>query len=158
MPLAVLTRHPQLSDRTTGEMDVYGMDGSVRTIRTLELAHVDKDGDGITDRGVSRIPAGTYSVVPHDSRKYPGVWRVENVEGRTAILLHAGNYPRHTHGCILLGLAHKDIDGDGVADLSASRKAVELLRTLIPSRRFTLVVRDEDPVAEVSSITLAPLA
>jgi hypothetical protein len=35
---------------------------------------------------------------------------VGNVPGRTGILLHGGNKPWHTTGCILLGAVHKDSD------------------------------------------------
>lgn len=153
---ALLTRLHHLPGRTLGALDVQAGDGRTYVLSTLELGHVDADGDGLTDRGVSRIPAGVYDVVPHDSAKYPGVWRLLGVPGRTAILIHGGNFPRHTRGCILVGLRHADVDGDGVVDVAASRAAVRLLREIIPARRFVLTVRDAEPVVRAERVPILP--
>lgn len=54
-------------------------------------------------RGV-QIPAGTYPVglypSPHFGRLMP---IVESVPGRSDILIHWGNYPQNSEGCILVG-------------------------------------------------------
>lgn len=52
---------------------------------------------------ISRIPAGTYQCLPYSSKKYPDVVELQNVENRSKILIHAGNYPKDTQGCIILG-------------------------------------------------------
>lgn len=88
--------------------------------------------------GKSCIPAGTYGVVPHDGEKYKDVWRLENVKGRSAILIHAGNTINDTQGCILVGRSFTMF-----ADLPAildSRDALELLRKELPDK-FTLRIR-----------------
>lgn len=53
--------------------------------------------------GESCIPAGTYNVTPHNGTKYKGVWILNDVPGRSAILIHHGNTIRDTRGCILTG-------------------------------------------------------
>jgi len=52
---------------------------------------------------ISCIPAGKYICKKYTSEKYPNVWQVKNVEGRSYILIHNGNLEKHTQGCILVG-------------------------------------------------------
>lgn len=52
--------------------------------------------------GISCIPADTYICERYSSIKYPDTWEVKDVEGRTHILLHAGNTEEATRGCIVL--------------------------------------------------------
>jgi hypothetical protein len=53
--------------------------------------------------GISCIPTGEYLCQKVNSPKYKDVFEVKDVEGRTHILLHAGNTEKHTRGCILVG-------------------------------------------------------
>jgi len=85
-------------------------------------------------RKVSCIPEGTYQVVKHTGAKFKDVWRLLDVPGRDAILIHAGNTIKDTEGCILVGL--QSMKG-GVAQ---SREAIALLRSILPST-FNLEVR-----------------
>jgi hypothetical protein len=52
---------------------------------------------------ISCIPAGKYIAKKYNSQKYPDVWELQNVEGRSYILIHNGNLEKHTQGCILVG-------------------------------------------------------
>lgn len=60
---------------------------------------------------VSCIPKGTYLFTPRYSQKYREHYLVNDVEGRTYILMHSGNvagdleqgYKTHSAGCILIG-------------------------------------------------------
>lgn len=62
-------------------------------------------------RNESCIPAGVYEVHLYDSPKYGSVYLIRQVEGRSHILLHHGNYfgdragglRSNTSGCVLLG-------------------------------------------------------
>lgn len=52
---------------------------------------------------ISCIPEGTYKVRQYQSRKFGLTWRLEDVPGRTDILIHAGNTITDSKGCILVG-------------------------------------------------------
>ena len=87
-----------------------------------------------------RIPDGTYDVQPYSGTKYKDVWHVQNVPGRTAILIHWGNFERNTEGCILLGIGAGFSEGEGPA-VWQSKKAIEYFRTLVGNEDFTLTIR-----------------
>lgn len=89
-----------------------------------------------------RIPAGTYNLVWHSSAKYQGVVRLYNdqVPQSRAILIHAGNYPSNTDGCLLAGKT-RDVDVVG-----ASRGAVDELMQWIRERgidNVRVVIKDQ---------------
>lgn len=88
---------------------------------------------------ISCIPAGIYYCVPHTGPKFSNVWRLERVEGREAILIHAGNTLYDTSGCILVGLSFGEIKGK-LAVLH-SQDALEMLRKKLP-KEFTIQVID----------------
>jgi hypothetical protein len=52
----------------------------------------------------SCIPFGIYNCAKHNSPKFGEVFKVLHVPNREEILFHAGNFPKDTHGCLLLGL------------------------------------------------------
>lgn len=88
--------------------------------------------DGITtfvgraiERTAVSFPPGTYRVVREYSPKFGAMlWELKGVAGRSEIKIHVANYANQLDGCIGLGTAHQDIDGDGVTDLAESRKAL----------------------------------
>jgi RHS repeat-associated protein len=52
-----------------------------------------------------RIPEGSYDVMKNDGKDYPGVPKLFNsdVSKERGILIHNGNLPDHTRGCLLIG-------------------------------------------------------
>jgi hypothetical protein len=66
---------------------------------TLELPYLNNEVN------ISCIPAASYLCAPYSSPKYPNVYQVLGVPGRTSILFHKGNVIEDTEGCILLGNA-----------------------------------------------------
>lgn len=90
--------------------------------------------------GESCIPEGVYLVTPHSGTKYKNVWIVNDVPGRSAILIHWGNTENDTQGCILAGMSFVP---DQVA-ITQSRKAVDNLRIVLP-KRFLLNVTSAYP-------------
>lgn len=56
-----------------------------------------------TEGSNKAIPGGRYQVIPkaHQWQKYQ--WYLKNVEGRTGIAIHTGNYGKDTEGCLLPG-------------------------------------------------------
>lgn len=87
---------------------------------------------------VSCIPPGAYACAWHKSPRYMWVYAVLGVEGRSHILIHAGNIVRHTRGCILPGKRVGQL-GDYPAVLN-SRAATRALFTYLDKRPFTLEV------------------
>lgn len=120
------------SDRgTLGSIKIRGVDHKPLFTCENPLRQTPKD---------SRIPAGVYTCRPYSSSKYPHVYEVMNVPGRTGILFHWGNTERDTQGCILLGLGAGAILHDPA--VFTSRPAVEKFRELIGDEEFELTIFD----------------
>jgi hypothetical protein len=91
----------------------------------------------------SCIPAGCYQVIKYDWVNHGLVFWVQNVPGRTDILIHAGNYAAgvkiDTKGCILVGSGFEDINGDGSIDIIETRKTLDRLISILPDE-FQLII------------------
>lgn len=134
-----LRRRVNLATATRG---VFEDDDGAFFCFTLEEPWRDADGDGIGDRKVSRIPAGSYTCFRRwsNSRKRD-VFEVRGVEGRTAILIHSGNTVADTEGCILLGQREGFLEQEPAVLLS--RAAVEaLMERFAGTNAFPLDVED----------------
>ena len=85
---------------------------------TLELPWLDNQ------KNISCIPTGEYNYI---KRVSPGkgyeVIELVDVPDRAYIQIHLGNYTRQIEGCILPGTGLKDIDQDGVIDVTNSEEA-----------------------------------
>ena len=97
-----IRRYKDIYDGTIGKFELTGVNTVLMTGYTLESA-----GPDTTERGKDRrIPAGLYQVAWHKSPKFNRVVPVlhnEQVPKDRYIEIHAGNYPKDTEGCILLG-------------------------------------------------------
>lgn len=101
----IIKRFKNIDDGTIGEFVLYEGAKAVQRGYTLEPAGEDTTQSG-KDR---RIPAGLYQTVWHDSPRFKRVLPLlfnDNVPKSRYILIHAGNYPKHTQGCILLGASY----------------------------------------------------
>lgn len=98
-----------------------------------------EDPDNGNAIGESCIPEGTYTVISHNSPKFPNTWQVTNVPGRSAILIHNGNTIDDTLGCILVGETYGNINGKPA--VTNSVKTLAKLRTILPDT-FTLTIKD----------------
>ena len=108
--------------QTIGEGQVVNeLGGVLFQFKTLELPWKDNE------RRVSCIPPGTYEIIKHTSPKFGECWWLQDVPGRSEILIHAANYVRQLRGCIAPGLTCADIDGDGNLDVTSSRIAMTKL-------------------------------
>jgi len=108
-----------------------------------------------------KIPAGTYKgVLRSKSMKNfvqgPGarlgktgdfLLEIAGVPKRTDILIHAGNKPEHSEGCIMLGPATKNLDGEPIAP--DGLKKLRLLfydgedsPSATPNKSITIEVKD----------------
>ena len=81
---------------------------------------------------VSCQPTGIYTAKKHQSPKFKESFWLQNVPGRSEILMHVGNYTSDILGCILPGDRHTDINGDGIMDVANSKKTMSELYKLMP--------------------------
>ena len=82
-------------------------------------------------RRVSSIPLGKYIAKKHISPKFGECLWIQDVEGRSEILVHSGNFHTQILGCILIGFDLKDIDKDGYLDVTYSKPSMRKLMKLI---------------------------
>lgn len=81
------------------------------------------------------IPSGDYNVVLAPSPKFGKLMpRLCNVPGRVGILIHQGNSPKDTHGCILVG--YNDLPGG----LLNSKRTFTWLMALLASVDESVVI------------------
>jgi len=92
---------------------------------TLELP--DKDNQS----SISCIPEGTYNFHTRVSGKNGFVIELEDVEDRTYIQVHAGNYISQIEGCILVGDSIKWLNQDDVPDVTNSKNTLKKLLNLV---------------------------
>lgn len=134
--MEILIKRTYKTNATYGEGQVIDENHVVQfDFKTLELP--DKDNQ----RMVSCIPEGTYMVhkcKPTAKRKYE-YFHVTEVPGRDSILFHPGNYTHQILGCILPGEEHKDLDKDGLPDITNTTATLKILTTLLPDK-FKLTI------------------
>lgn len=84
-------------------------------------------------RNVSCIPADSYEAIAinRGSNGDYAIW-LQNVPGRSEILIHTANFVYQLQGCIAPGTDFKHLDRDGVIDIANSRKVMEELERNIP--------------------------
>ncbi|WP_417366884.1 DUF5675 family protein [Flavobacterium beibuense] len=133
---AVLTRELSQSKQTLGRLVLYDREmNKVFECKTLELPWKNNE------RQKSCIPSGLYNITLRTSPKYGRHFLVNNVKGRDAILIHAGNYYTDILGCILVGKDFRDINGDGLKDVTSSKTTLKQLLELAPNG-FKLSIRN----------------
>jgi hypothetical protein len=82
---------------------------------------------------ISCIPEGTYKAKKRVSPSRGSVvLEYQDVPNRTFIQIHSGNYTRQILGCQLTGDGVKDIDGDGILDVTNSNKVLQELLSRVP--------------------------
>jgi len=105
---------------------------------TLELPDMNNT------RYISRIPAGIYNAVIHNSPRFGKTLWIQDVPNRSEILIHQGNYHTQIKGCILIGQNHIDINNDGLKDVTSSRKSMaKLMSELQGLESIEITIKDE---------------
>jgi hypothetical protein len=134
MHLLTIKRQPSDAKQTLGEAEITFNGSTVFRCKTLELPWKDNAPQ------ISCIPTGTYKVMKRFSPKYGNHFHVLGVPGRSYILIHQGNFYSEIRGCVLVGAAHADINGDGIRDVTNSKVTMLALNKVLPES-FQLVIR-----------------
>lgn len=129
----VINRFQYQDKQVLGQLHVFDGDDKVYECLTLELPWKNNQ------RRVSCIPLGEYEVIEHTSPKFGKCFWVQDVPGRSEILIHKGNFYTDILGCILPGKKHTDINGDGYRDVTSSSKTMKELLNVLP-KKFTLEI------------------
>lgn len=96
----ILQREIQDERASMGRLFTKNGDSEIHFLFTLENPWL------ANQPNISCIPAGDYVCRRVISPKYGETFEVTDVDGRTHILFHWGNYPSNTQGCILVGTSH----------------------------------------------------
>ena len=84
------------------------------------------------ESNVSCIPPGIYDVVLEYSPKFDTeLWEIKGVENRSECKFHSANYWYELNGCISLGNAVGDINGDNYTDILNSRDTMQIFHTAL---------------------------
>lgn len=123
--------------QTKGYATVFDAEGTVIfTFNTLELPWKNNATN------ISCIPEGIYIAKRRYSKKYRNHMHITDVEGRSLILIHWGNYAGSVNpktgspdirGCILTGTGFKDITGDGIDEILKSKIIFKKLMAIMPN-------------------------
>ena len=130
-----LTRNKSTDQGTLGRLTCAGL-----SLFSLELPWRSNM------RQRSCIPADRYICKPYRSPKFKDVYLLQDVPGRSAILIHAGNFAgdidhnfrTNSQGCILLGQSAGTAQGQ-LAVLN-SQAAMRVLRDFIGRNDFILTI------------------
>jgi RHS repeat-associated protein len=98
--------------RTLGDIAVRNsITNTTLNLNSLELP------DRNNQPNISRVNNGAYNANRSTSPQFGSVIRLDNANGRTGILMHAGNTPADTQGCILpgTGQTNNTVTGSGNA-------------------------------------------
>lgn len=123
---------------TQGEASVWADGYELFKFKSLELVWNDNK------RAISCIPEGEYNVKRIISPTFGRCFNVQNVPGRSAILIHSGNYAagkkKDTRGCILVGHGFADINNDGNMDVVGSKETMFRLNTIMPNEFILKII------------------
>lgn len=128
----IIIRTVHLPNATIGQLEI---EGEHFRCFTLELPDLDNA------KNISCIPAGTYKYEKRDSPSLGRVIHLLDVENRTWIYIHAGNYTSQIQGCILVGDSVTDMNGDGIPDVTRSIKVFQDLMGMVEDKGTVAVIR-----------------
>lgn len=121
--------------QTLGNLLVLNDTDIVYQCKTLELPNL-----GNQPR-MSCIPEGRYKVVKHVSPKFGACFWIKDVPNRKEILIHKANFRDDLLGCVGVGRAHTDINGDKLRDVTDSANTMMALLRLLPNE-FELTIKN----------------
>jgi hypothetical protein len=110
-----------IEDCTVGHLELLGTTFKCFTLELPNLGNA---------KNISCIPGGHYYYTKRFSPTLGWVIHILDVEGRTWIYIHAGNFTSQIKGCILVGDSIKDINNDGTPDVTGSKATFNQLMEL----------------------------
>ena len=123
----VITRDKLEDVQTIGTLVLKDDEGNkLFMCKTLELPWNENK------RNESCIPLGNYKVVARQSAKYNKHYHIQDVPGRSFVLIHIGNFNTQTKGCILVGEKLADLNADGYKDVTNSKTTLQKLLKIAP--------------------------
>lgn len=124
--MLIINRLDYGENQTLGHLLAFDQLTKIYEAKSLELPWKEN-----TQR-ISCIPAGNYAVKKHNSPNFGYCFWIQNVPGRSEILIHRGNFYTDILGCILIGDSFTDINNDGYLDVRNSANTVNHLVSLMP--------------------------
>lgn len=125
----LLARTKKTEHSITGSLSIGG-----QKFTTLELPWRDNQ------KMISCIPVGVYKCTKKHSPSRGLVYSVLDVPDREHILIHVGNYPKDTNGCILVGMPRPMTSSDMIY---SSRAALNALFMATGGADFMLTIEDD---------------
>lgn len=128
--IITIKRDTYTNKSTIGKLDING----IFICDTLEdvCRDINKDGD-LKDIGEAKIygetaiPSGIYKMIINISPRFKKLLpRLIGVEGYDGVLIHTGNIPADTHGCILVGTRGLDCIKGGTSTPAMTKLMTEL--------------------------------
>lgn len=122
----LLINRGYLPGYTMSELLVLNSEGIIFNCFTLERPWLSNKTD------ISCIPPGDYEANKYVSKKHGACISIPNVEERTNILIHVGNWLHQTKGCLLIGakIQHSD---KGIM-ITSSKLTLEKLLKHLPNK------------------------
>lgn len=124
-----LKRTDLLPDRTLGIITITDSNNKSFSFATLEPPSRNNE------KNISCIKSGKYPISKRYSQKYGWHWIINNVPNRDLILIHVGNFPKDTKGCILIGTGFEDIDNDSRPEVINSKQALKDFNELLKNEK-----------------------
>lgn len=138
MHTIIVKRKKEDDYQTLGELSIHDNKmNEIFSCKTIELPWKDNK------KNESRIPKGEYVAVRHTSPKFGECLWIQDVPGRSEILIHVANFRSDLRGCIGVGESFVDIDGDGHKDVTSSKSTMNALLNELDGDLFAIHIEEE---------------
>lgn len=92
---------------------------------------------------ISCAPCGTYTVKKRYSKEFGHHFHLQDVPGRSMMLMHVGNFFNNTSGCVLAGERFDRLPKDQFVDVVNSAQTMRRLDNIMPDE-FLLTIKEHE--------------